>query len=111
MAAEIRELNESQLPHYVRVMKGTTLNLPRDEHYAVPADAFLSEVAEDSVGSADKASLLFDLNESQLKLPKSLPPEASLKIPQWNAPALVAFGLLALFLVLVGRGWLLKTKD
>jgi putative OPT family oligopeptide transporter len=110
MTAEIRELNEAQLPRYVRVMKGTTLNLPRDEHYAVPADAFLSEVAEDSVGSADKASLLFDLNESQLKLPKSLPPDASLKIPQWNAPALVAFGLLAVFLVLVGRGWLLKTK-
>ena len=108
ITAEIRELNESQLPHYVRVLKGTTLNLPKDEHYVVPADAFLFEIADQSLDSADKASLLFDLNDSQLKLPKRLPPEASLKIPQWNAPALVAFGLLAVFLVLVGRGWLLK---
>ena len=29
MTAEIRELNESQLPRYVRVTKGTTLNCPR----------------------------------------------------------------------------------
>jgi putative OPT family oligopeptide transporter len=110
MTAEIRELNESQLPRYVRVTKGTTLKLPKNEKYVVPADTFLFEAAEQSVGSADKASLLFDLNDDQLKLPKSLPPEAALKIPQWNAPALIAFVLLAVFLVLVGRGWLLKTK-
>ncbi len=111
MTATIRELNESELPHYVRVTKGTTLKLPEDKEYVVPADAFLSEVAKQSLGSADKASLLFDLNDKKLKLPKSLPPEASLKIPQSNAPALVAFSLIAVFLILVGRGWLLKTKS
>jgi len=108
MTAEIRELNESQLPRYARVMKGATLKLPKEKEYVVPADAFLFEVAEQSVGSADKASLLFDLNDGQLKLPKFLPPEASLKIRQWKGRALVAFGLLAVFLILVGRGWLLK---
>ena len=35
-----------------------------------------------ALGSGDKASLLFDLNESQLKLPESLPADAMLKIPQ-----------------------------
>ena len=75
---------------------------PGTRRYVVPADAFLFEVAEESLGSADKASLLFDLNESQLNLPESLPPEASLNIPQTNWPALAAFGLLAVFLVLVG---------
>ena len=52
MTAEIRELNESQLPRYVRVTKGTTLKLPKDETYVVPADAFLFEIAEESLGSA-----------------------------------------------------------
>ena len=77
----------------------------------MPADAWLFQVAERSLGSDDKASLLFDLNENQLKLPKSLPTEATLKIPQANWPSLLTFLLLAVFLVLVGKGWLLKTKE
>ncbi len=110
LIAEIRELNEPQLPGYVQVAKGTSLNLPGDKHYKAPADARLSEVAQSTLGSDDKASLLFDLNESQLKLPKALPADAKLNIPQTNGPAIVMFLLLAVFLVLVGKGWLLKTK-
>jgi hypothetical protein len=109
MTDEIHDLNESQLRRYVLVAKGTTLNLPKDEHYVATAEAPLFNVAEETLGSADKASLLFNLNEKKLKLPESLPPDAALKIPQTNWPALVAFGLLAVFLLSVGRGWLLKT--
>lgn len=108
MAGEIRELNESQLRRYVRVTKGMTLSLPKDERYDVPADAFLCDVARETLQSSGQASLLFDLNEERLKLPDALPADAVLKLPQKNAPALVAFAMLALFLVLVGRGWVLK---
>jgi putative OPT family oligopeptide transporter len=111
MTAEIAELNESQLRRYVQVPKGTVLDLPKSEHYSVPAEAALSQVAEDAIGSPDKASLLYNLNEAKLKLPESLPPDATLKIPQTNWPALIAFGLMAVFLVSVGRGWLLKTNS
>jgi hypothetical protein len=45
-----------------------------------------------------------------VKLPEALPVDVALKIPQKNLPALVAFGLLAAFLVLVGRGWVLKGR-
>ena len=110
LTAEIRELNESQLRRYVRVAKGTTLSLPKNQQYQVPADAFLYQVAEQSLGSGDKASLLFDLNENRLKLPEALPSEAALKVPQQNAPALAAFALMAVFLLLVGRGWLLRSR-
>jgi putative OPT family oligopeptide transporter len=111
VTSEIAELNESQLRRYVQVSKGTTLDLPKNEKYSVPADAALSQVAEDALGSPDKASLLYNLNEARLKLPESLPPDATLRIPQTNWPALVAFGLMAVFLVSVGRGWLLKTDS
>ena len=111
MSGEIHDLNESQLRRYVLVPKGMTLKLPKKERYTVPADMPLYKAAEAAVANADKASLLFNLNETQLQLPKALPADASLKLPQKNWPALAAFGLLAVFLVLVGRGWLLKTKS
>lgn len=108
MAGEIRELNEAQLRRYARVTKGTILDLPKNERYEVPADAFLGEIAQQTLGSSDQASLLFDLNEERLRLPEALPSDAVLKVPQKNLPALAAFGALAVFLVLVGRGWVLK---
>ena len=110
LAAEIGDLNESQLRRYVRVPKGMTLSLPKNQRYESPTDALLLEVAQQTLGSDNRASLLFDLNENQLRLPKALPPTAKLKIPQENAPALIAFALLAVFLVLVGRGWVLKSR-
>ena len=70
---------------------------------------FSSKWPHRALGNSDKASLVFDLNESRLKLPEALPSGAMLKIPQQNAPALAAFALMAVFLVLVGRGWLLRS--
>jgi putative OPT family oligopeptide transporter len=111
MAAEIRDLNEAKLRLYVRVPKGMTLNLPKNQRYEAPADATLIEVAEQALGSGDKASLLFDLNENRLKLPEGLPSGVLLKIPQRNAPALIAFALLAVFLAAVGVGWIMKPSE
>ena len=111
MAAEIRDLNEAKLRLYVRVPKGMTLSLPENQRYEAPADAALIKVAEQALGSGDKASLLFDLNENQLKLPERLPSGVLLKIPQRNAPALIAFALLAGLLAAVGVGWIMKPSE
>ena len=111
MAAEIRDLNESKLRLYVRVPKGMTLSLPENQRYEAPADAALIKVAEQALGSGDKASLLFDLNENRLKLPEGLPSGVLLKIPQRNAPALIAFALLAGLLAAVGVGWIMKPSE
>jgi acyl-CoA reductase-like NAD-dependent aldehyde dehydrogenase len=111
MAAEIRDLNEAKLRLYVRVPKGMMLNLPENQRYEAPADAALIEVAEQALGSGDKASLLFDLNENRLKLPEGLPSGVLLKIPQRNAPALIAFALLAALLAAVGVGWIMKPSE
>ena len=109
LVAEIKKINKAQLRRYVPVAKGTTLKLPQDEQYLVPADATLAEVAEEALGSSDRASSLFDLNKEQLKLPEGLPADATLKVPQRNVPALIAFAVLTVFLVLVGVGWLMKS--
>jgi hypothetical protein len=109
LTGEIRDLNESLLRRYVIVPKGMRLNLPQDQTYLADEDTTLADVAKQKLGNASKASLLFDLNEEHLQLPKALPKDTLMRVPQWNAPALIAFALLAVFLVLVGRGQLLKT--
>jgi hypothetical protein len=109
LAAQIRELNESQLRRYVPVPGGTAIKLPKNQRFTFPADSTLAEVAQKAMGSDDKASLLFDLNDDHLKLPESLPAGTLLKLPQRNALALVAFAVLAMILVATGMGWILKT--
>ncbi len=111
LAAEIRRLNESQLPNYVAVPRGTTIKLPENGRFTSGVDSTLAEVAQQALHSTDKASLLFDLNEDRLKLSESLPPGVRLKIPQRNAPAHVAFVLLAAFLAAVGTGWIMRPKN
>ncbi len=59
-------------------------------------------------GTADKAPSLYDLNSDKLKLPSILPAGTALKVPQKTWPAIVAFGVLTLFLAAVGLGWWLK---
>ena len=111
LAGQIRDLNESQLRRYVPVPGGTAVKLPKDQRFMLPADATLAEVAQNAMGSADKASFLFDLNDDHLKLPESLPAGAMLKLPQHNTLALVAFAVLALILVATGMGWIFKTAN
>jgi putative OPT family oligopeptide transporter len=108
LAADIEELNSNFIPQYVDVRKGTVLKLPGNKSYTVENTTRLSQIAEQFLGSSDKAPLIFDLNKDQLALPKSLPTDATIKLPQHDLPALVLFAVLAVFLALVGLGWFLQ---
>jgi putative OPT family oligopeptide transporter len=107
LAEEIVQLNESRLPQYANVPAGTVLSIGGGKTHEVASETYLGEVAKAIKGSPEKASLLLDLNKDKLKVPEQVPVGATLKIPQRTAPALIAFGVLILFLVLVGMGWLL----
>jgi hypothetical protein len=106
LAKEIEDLNANELPRYARVPAGTRLRLPHNKAYDVQEDSLLGEIARQLMGSPDKAQVLLDLNKDTLRLPDQLPAGTSIKLPQQTAPALIAFGVLVLVLVLVGLGWL-----
>jgi putative OPT family oligopeptide transporter len=108
LAKEIEGLNEGLVPQFATVKEGTVLKLPGNKEHTAEQTATLGTYAEKLLGSADKATLLFDLNEKQVEPAKTLPAGTKLKLPQHNAPALVLFGLLMVFLTLVGLGWLLQ---
>ena len=91
--------------------KGAKLSLPGNESYQVPADTTLAEVAKEKLGSEDKVTLLFEINSDRLKRSELLPAGTEMKLPQHNLPALIAFAILAVVLISVGCGWLLKTKE
>jgi putative OPT family oligopeptide transporter len=87
-------------------------------------DITLGELAQEKLGSTDEALALWDKNEKELKLPdkstsgiarldmpETLPAGATLKIPQKDWPAEIAFALLILFLAGVGTGKLLKARS
>ncbi len=74
----------------------------------VPEGETLADVARDALGSAEKAQTLYRLNEDALRPAVTLPAGAVLKVPQQTWPAVVMFGLLTLFLVAVGLGWLFR---
>jgi hypothetical protein len=111
LTAEIADLNESELPKYVQVSKGTVLALPKDAQYTATQNTILGEIALETEHDQDKAALLLDLNRERLRLPDRFPVGAQLKVPQRNGPAVAAFSLLAIVLLLVGLGWLLKSAD
>ncbi len=108
---EIEELNEGLLPQYVHVPRGTKLHLPGKRLLEVEQDTKLGDIARSQFGNAEKAQLLYDDNKDSLKLPAELPAGAALKIPQGNEPALIAFGVLTLFLILVSVGILLRPSN
>jgi len=109
LAAQIKELNEGKLPKFVPVPAGTILKLPGNKTFKVEQAAQLGTVAEQALGSADKAGLLLDDNKEKLKLPQTLPTGTQLRLPQWTTPALMAFGVLVLLLLFVGLGWILRS--
>jgi putative OPT family oligopeptide transporter len=106
-AQDILDLNLEKL---VRIPKDAVLVLP-EEPYEVKEAGSLGEVAKKALGSADKAQRLYDLNEDELKPEVQLPGGTQLRLPQWTSPAVVAFGLLTLFLVLVGARLVFKPKS
>jgi putative OPT family oligopeptide transporter len=111
LAAEIFDLNLYLLPRYAPLRKGMTLNLPGDKTAVVEADATLGEFAEKTLGAPDKAAALLDLNSDRLKPAQGLPVGVEVKLPQHNYPSLIAFGALALILLLVGFGWIFKSQN
>jgi putative OPT family oligopeptide transporter len=108
VAAEIEGLNADLPAQYVRVPAGFSLKLPGDQQYQVEHETLLKDIAQTVMGDPEKSQSLLQLNEAQLSVPKKLPAGAAFKLPQENAPALIAFGLLVLFLVVVGLGWVLR---
>jgi hypothetical protein len=122
--AEFDDINASVLPKYVplladqklKISQGTKLaleggrRLAQDEEIPVPGDTHtLGDFASKVLGSSDKAVTVFDNNKEQLKLPKTLPAGAVLRVPQRDLTAAIAAGAMVLFLLLVGLGVFLKT--
>jgi putative OPT family oligopeptide transporter len=107
MAGEINDINEEQLPRYIRVPRGAVLDLGNQKTFTVDKDATLGEIARESLGSERRAALLQTLNAEKLamKLPEQLPVGAKISLPQGNSPALVLFSMLAVLMFLVGAGW------
>jgi hypothetical protein len=110
LAGDIAALNEGLVPQYASVPEGTVLKLPGNTTHRAEQSDFLGHYANQLLGSADKAPLIFDLNEDQLKAPTALPAGTKMKLPQHNAPALLLFAVLMVFLTLVGLGWLLQSS-
>lgn len=109
IAAEIVELNEEDLPaQWVKVPGGTTIQLPRGSEYEAQSDATLGEIAKEKLGRTWKAGQILDLNKDNLKPPEKLPPQAEVNLPPPQWMTLIPFGLLLVFLLAVGSGWVLK---
>jgi putative OPT family oligopeptide transporter len=121
------------LDHLVKVKKGAKLRLPldkrlfekdggvtaiwdkkkkrfvvQDKTYVAPDDMTLAGAAERALGKADRAHELYELNAGALRPEIQLPAGTALKLPQPAWPALVAFGALVTFLILVGVGVLFR---
>lgn len=111
---ELKAINFDLPIRYIKVPAGTKLKLPKDEEkgeeYTTQREMTLGEVAKEVLGRERKA---VDLSQSNpgLELPKTLPADAVVKLPQSKLPAIVAFTCLCLLLLVVGAGWLLKGKE
>ncbi len=108
-ARAIAEQNESLLVQYVAVTKGAEVRVQK-ESIVTDKDSTLGELAREKLGRAEQAQTLFEDNKDalKLKLPDVLPANTPLRLPQGNSSALIAFGLLALVLIAVGVGLLLR---
>lgn len=108
-AVEVVGLNEDEAPAvWARVPKGTTLKLPKGREYTAEVDTTLGAVAKAEVGRSWKAGQLLDMNKDVVKPPAALPAEAELYLPQPQWPTLIPFGLLILFLFVVGCGYVMR---
>jgi putative OPT family oligopeptide transporter len=110
LADEIQSVNPNLLSRYTPVPAGMVLNLPGDKTEQVKSDTTLGDFAKTVLGSEGQAETLFELNSDRLRLPQDLPVGVEVKLPQHNYPALIAFGILALILMMVGFGWILKSQ-
>jgi putative OPT family oligopeptide transporter len=104
--ADLEELNAEVPADYAHVSKGSVLTLPGKQEFTVPADSYLKDVAGET---GQKALLLLDLNRDRIKPATTVPAGAAFRLLPRNTPSLVAFGILVVFLLLVGLGLLFKT--
>jgi putative OPT family oligopeptide transporter len=116
LAEEIAQLNEGLATQFAVVKEGMVLKLPGNKEHRAEETATLGHYAEKLLGSADKATLIWDLNQKQLQALMQntsirIPAGTKVKLPQHNTPALLLFALLIAFLALVGLGWLLQTPS
>jgi putative OPT family oligopeptide transporter len=107
-AAEVAEINESDLTNYVIVPAGTQLELPDGTKVKANAATTLSEFTKAQNNPKITASGLFSANGDKLKSPDTLPAGAVLNVPQRDMTAVVISGATVLFLLLVGLGLFLK---
>ena len=110
-AQTIMDMNLDRL---IEVPAKTTLKLPKCREddpptYEVKEKKLLGDVAMVALGDIDKAQKLFELNKDVLAPKVTLPVNAQIKLPQRNWPALVSFGVLVAFLLVVGLGRMLKS--
>ena len=120
-AVALMKLNRQELVPFVKVAKGTSIRLPDYSRHVVEEDTTLGPLAEKLLGSADEAAALLERNKNltlpdrspggiaRLKPAENLPAGATLKLPQKDWPAKIAFALLVCFMLAVGAGWLLKS--
>jgi hypothetical protein len=109
-AAEIVGINEDEVPpQWVKVPRGMVVKLPKGLSFEAPEDMTLGEVAKQALGRSWQAGQILELNKDRLKPPDKLPAEARLFLPQPQWATLIPFGLLVLFLLAVGSGWLLRS--
>lgn len=109
----VQALMDLNLDRLIEVPANTKLNLPAGHvppTYEVKEKQPLGEVARAALGNEDKAQKLYEANKELLAPKVNLPPGAQIKVPQKQWPALAAFGVLVLFLVSVGLGWLFKSQ-
>jgi putative OPT family oligopeptide transporter len=118
VAAELGDEDQAQalldmnLGRLIEVPTAAELTLPKGREppkFLVREKAPLGDVAKAALGDANKAQKLYELNKDLLAPKTILPAGAELKLPQRDLPGLAAFGVLVLFLVLVGLGWMLKS--
>ncbi len=120
LGAEIAQLSKSEPFEWATVPQGSVLKMPRGQpNYTAEREMPLRDVAREIFGRERYAQKIFEKNKDepktednvpnavQLKLPERLPAGAELSLPSKDLPAWLAFGALALFLLLVGIGKLL----
>jgi len=111
LANQIAKLSENEPYLWVTVPAGTTLKLPEGKgDFTARNDMRLREVAAQELGRERKARKIFEKNTDKLKLPEALPAGAELTFPGRDWPAWLGFGLLASFLLFVGRGQVLGPR-
>jgi hypothetical protein len=111
--SSVQALLDLNLDRLIEVPANSKLKLPAGHEpatYDVKEKKSLGEVAAAALGSPDKAQKLYEANKDLLEPKVNLPSGTQIKVPQRRWPAVAAFGVLVLFLAIVGVGWLFKSQ-